>query len=98
MFADFKDDMRGKQHSFGLWRSGATGLVGPGSGDEAGGGGETAEWLAETPVDVIGGPWVDGVFEQLLGRPGFDDVARRVLGGEEERAILGDSLRVQLLY
>src|SRR5215472_17594585 len=41
---------------------------------------------AETAVHVVGSSRVDGIVEELSGRPGLHDVPGGVLGGEEERA------------
>src|SRR5262245_15276732 len=47
---------------------------------------------AEAAVDVVGGPGVLRVLEDLRRGAGLDDAARLVLGGQEERAALGDPL------
>src|ERR1700689_4914675 len=40
-------------------------------------------------IDVVSGPWVLGVGEDVLGLAGLDDVARSPLFGQKERALLG---------
>src|SRR5262245_6298826 len=50
--------------------------------------------LAEPPVHVVGGAGVVGVAEDLRGRARLDDAAGLALVHVEERAAVGDALRL----
>src|SRR5262245_39272566 len=50
--------------------------------------------LAETSVHVVGGPRVLRVTEDPIGGADLDDAAGLVLRGQEERRLVGDSLRL----